>query len=116
MTKKIFVRTRQEDERTPTRKTTISLRVSDAERNKINLNAALCNMSASRYIRNVVLGYEPKQALTKEDYQKVMVISELRHHLTNLTNYFQRGEWLQLKRENEMLNQQLKRILNLWVS
>lgn len=113
MTKKIFVRTRQEDERTPTRKTTISLRVSDAERNKINLNASRCNMTASRYIRNVILGYEPKRALTKEDYQKVMAISELRHHLTNLSNYFQEGEWLQLKRENEMLNQELKRILKL---
>lgn len=70
-------------------------------------------MTASRYIRNVVLGYEPKQALTKEDYQIVMAISELRHHLTNLTKYFQRGEWLQLKRKNEMLNQELKRILKL---
>lgn len=70
-------------------------------------------MTASRYIRNVVLGYEPKQALTKEEYRKVIAISELRHHLTNLTNYYQRGEWLQLKRENERLNQELKRILKL---
>ena len=94
MTKKIFVRTRQEDERTPTRKTTISLRVSDAERNMIYLNAALCNMTASRYIRNVVLGYEPKQAMTKEEYEKVIAISELRHHLTNLSNYFRQGNGL----------------------
>lgn len=113
MTKKIFVRTRQEDERTPTRKTTISLRVSDAERNMIYLNAALCNMTASRYIRNVVLGYEPKQAMTKEEYEKVIAISELRHHLTNLSNYFRQGEWLKLKQENERLNQELKRILKL---
>lgn len=55
----------------------INIRLTPAEKEKICSKAKKCGFPPSTYVRQIISGYEPKEAPTLEYHQLITLLSEL---------------------------------------
>ena len=82
----------------------VVFRLEPVEKNYLQQQATKCGLSLSNYCRQVLLGYSPKERLTKEQVEMLQGVRKLRNDLQHINNYEKRNpQWDTIRKENEVL-------------
>lgn len=76
----------------PTRKPKIDFRVTELEKDLIVAKADECGLTTSDYVRQVVLGYQPKARLTEDQVTLLQDVRKIRYDLQQMSNFFSRED------------------------
>ena len=72
----------------------VVFRLEPVEKNYLQQQATKCGLSLSNYCRQVLLGYSPKERLTKEQVEMLQGVRKLRNDLQHINNYEKRNpQW-----------------------
>ena len=90
----------------------VVFRLKPVEKNYLQQQAMKCGLSLSNYCRQVLLGYSPKERLTKEQVEMLQGVRKLRNDLQHINNYEKRNpQWDTIRKENEVLILRLNELL-----
>lgn len=91
---------------------TITFRLQAAEKTFLQQQADKCRLSLSDFCREVLLGFSPRERLTKEQLSMLSDVRALRNSLININNFEKWSNYPDtLRKENEVLILRLNKIL-----
>jgi hypothetical protein len=90
----------------------VVFRLEPVEKDYLQEQASACGLSLSNFCRQVLLGYSPRERLTKEQLSLFSEVRKLRNDLTHINNYTKRNpDWSGIRQDNEYLISRLDKLL-----